>query len=81
MDRREIVKDVEKVYTEPRRVLEDRELSTEEKIRVLESWKNDLLELQRASDENMPSTEPEAGSTADRLTQVVEALEELRTAR
>ncbi len=77
LDRREIVKGVEKVYDHPRDVLEDEDLSRADKIRVLESWKSDLLQLQRASEENMPSAEPQAGATADRLKAVVEALEAL----
>lgn len=80
-DRKEGVKDAEKTYGEPRRVLEDASLSTAEKIDVLESWKSDLLQLQRASDENMPGTDVQGGSTADRLKQVVEALDALQGGR
>lgn len=77
-DYRAVVKDVEKVYSEPSRVLDDADLTRADKIDVLLNWKNDLVQLQRASEENMPSTDVRAGATADLLKQVVEALETLQ---
>lgn len=78
LKRNEIVKDVEKLYQEPRNVLEDADLSDADKLKVLENWKADLVELLTASDENMPSSQADAGSVADRLQGVVEAIEILR---
>lgn len=77
VDRKEIVKDAEDAYEHPRSVLEDAALSRSDKIRILESWKDDLLQLQRASEENMPSADAGAGDTAERLQEVVEVLDEL----
>ncbi len=77
-DRKTSARDVEKLYKEPRRVLEDPDLTTEDKISVLENWKSDLLQLQRASEESMQSPDARDGSIAERLKRVVEALEELQ---
>ena len=60
-------------------MLEAAELSRKEMLVVLASWKNDLLELQHASDENM-SRDREApdGRTAEKLREVLRAIDDLK---
>jgi len=66
----------ERVFRDPQRVLEHQELSEEQKIRLLMNWRLDLLELERATEENMAGTD-DAGNVAERLSRVNAALDEL----
>jgi hypothetical protein len=45
-----------KYYHHPDEVKKDRSLSTEDKIKVLENWLDDINLKLMAEDENMPST-------------------------
>ncbi len=69
----------QKIFREPRYVVENEELSDPEKITILENWKLDLMELQTATEENMPATGTEADSAADELRAVIEALRMIRS--
>jgi nitrogen fixation protein len=68
----------QKIFREPKYVVENDELSDQEKITILENWKLDLMELQKATEENMPGTGTEADSAGDELRAVIEALRIVR---
>lgn len=76
MKRDELMKDPEREFREPRHLIEDQELSDTQKIQLLINWRLDLLELQRATEENMAGTN-DSGEVAERLKQVTDALEDL----
>lgn len=78
LKRTELTRDPEGMFKEPIHVLESEELTTEDKVRVLENWKLDLMELQRASEENMESDEGDKDPAAERLQAVNETLDILR---
>lgn len=60
-------------------LLDDTSVSNEERIRKLEDLRQDLLERQRATEENMGTkVGKEAGEIGDQLQQVTEALTILR---
>lgn len=64
-------------YERPQQVLES-DLAADEKIAILEDWQLDLVERQRATEENMPAAATEAGAIADALRDVNAALIALR---
>lgn len=68
----------QKMFGEPRHVVTNKELSDQDKISILENWKLDLMELQKATEENMPGRGNETGSVADELGAVIEALRMIR---
>lgn len=72
----ETMQNPERVFRDPARVLEHQEMSEEQKIRLLMNWRLDLLELERATEENMAGDD-DTGSVAERLSKVNAALEEL----
>jgi len=49
-----------------------------EKLRQLEGWQADLIQLQKATEENMPAAGAKVGRTAGRLARVTAALEMIR---
>lgn len=65
-------------YGNPRRLIDDDTLSFEEKMEILESWRDDLQQRQRADEENMARIGDEPGGGAGRLADVMRAIEELR---
>jgi hypothetical protein len=65
--------DPEAAYHEPRLLLEDAGRSDDEKIKLLLDWRQDLLELQTAGEENMPNQQGES-NVASRLQAVMDAL-------
>lgn len=65
------LRDPSGAYRVPAEVLNDRELSRDEKIRVLQRWEYDARELEVAEEENM------AGGPPDLLDEVLTALREL----
>ncbi|HET7204177.1 MAG TPA: hypothetical protein VFI92_12500 [Steroidobacteraceae bacterium] len=65
--------DPQSAYREPRFVLEDESRSDAEKIQLLLDWRQDLLELQTAAEENMPDQRSESNG-ATRLQAVMDAL-------
>ncbi len=66
--------DPKSLFKEPRYVVANQELSDQEKITILENWKLDLIELQKATEENMPGTGTETDAVGDDLRAVIEAL-------
>ncbi|MEQ8312760.1 MAG: hypothetical protein RL839_13200 [Gammaproteobacteria bacterium] len=58
-------------FSSPKEVLEHAELDAQSKIKILEAWKQEQLQLMKASEENMPGPDP------DRLKQVELALTSL----
>jgi hypothetical protein len=75
LKRSDLTRDTERLFKEPGRILENDELTLADKIRVLENWKADLLELQRACEENMTGKDGQGENVAERLRAVNESLE------
>jgi hypothetical protein len=71
-------RDVERLFEDPAKVVENEELSKADKLKILENWKLDLIELQRANDENMARYGRDGGDVAESLRAVSMALESLR---
>ncbi len=65
--------DPESAFHEPRFVVENKALSRDEKVKLLLDWRQDLLELQTASEENMLRKRGELNLGA-RLKAVTDAL-------
>ena len=72
----ELMRSPETAFRDPQRLLENAELSDEQKIRLLMNWRLDLLELDRAAEESMASTN-DTGKVAERLSKVNVALDSL----
>lgn len=60
-------------FREPRLVVEDKGLTHEQKVKVLLDWRQDLIERQTASEENM-LREPGESNVGARLQAVTDAL-------
>ena len=71
------IRSPELYFDKPADVLECSELTQSEMLVLLSSWKNDLLELQHANEENMPRQTPEKSSEV-KLSQVLEAIQVLK---
>jgi hypothetical protein len=67
--------DVSKIFATPTELCNAPDLSSEEKIFLLNQWETDLRLLMVASEENMTGTSP--GRTAELLQSVHQKLEEL----
>jgi hypothetical protein len=67
-----------RTYDDPREIVESDSLSYQQKLAALENWRLDLLELQQATDENMPSAANNGGEPGEKLRQVNNALVDLR---
>jgi hypothetical protein len=78
MKLQQLIRDPEGAFDEPGDVVDCVDLSRHDKIVVLESWRADLIELQKATDENMSSDAHVPGETAARLAQVAAAIMRLR---
>jgi hypothetical protein len=70
----ELIRDPESKLGEPVKLVERSDLTTREKLVILESWRADLVELQKAAEENMASVNLDAGVTAARLAEVMAAI-------
>lgn len=72
----------EQEFESPMHLVESDELTATEKIKILESWQMDLIELQKAEEENMPggSEDKDPGDTARKLAAVTAAIESVRAA-
>lgn len=68
----------ERGFARPADVIDDEGLTLEKKLLVLESWQNDLIEMQRADEENMLGTASNSGQTAKWLAEVTKAIYTLR---
>ena len=76
MKRDKLMRNPEREFKDPERLMEDQELSEKQKIELLVSWRWDLLELERATEENMGGTN-DTGQVAEQLRKVNRALEKL----
>lgn len=65
-------------FETPEKLLADANIAPAKKAQLLEQWATDLQDRLRASDENMPSTEP--GETGDLLRRVKSAQQQLTEA-
>ena len=72
IDLRKAMLDPALVFRGPEDVLEQEELSREQKIEILRRWKFDALQLQVAEEENMGSEQP--SDILDRVLQALHAL-------
>jgi len=70
----------EQKFESPRDLIQSDELTDTQKRKVLESWQTDLIELQKAEEENMPGRSEDPGETARRLSEVTAAIVALRAA-
>jgi len=61
------------VFDDPEEVLHCRELSYDDKVTVLRNWKQELVQLQKAGEENMLD-ERGASDVGTRLTAVTQAM-------
>ncbi|MDV6315540.1 hypothetical protein [Idiomarina sp. HP20-50] len=59
MDFKKSLKNPAEAFDSPQAVVEDPELSTEQKIEVLTQWRYDELETEVADQENMAGTKPD----------------------
>jgi hypothetical protein len=73
--RKSLTRDPEREFLEPHYLVERQDISAEDKLTLLKNWHADLLELQRASEENMPSANVPAGLAAEKLSKVAQAIE------
>ena len=70
-----LMTDPEDVFKTPRDVLENEELSDEQKLVVLEQWQNEVTQQLVAEEEAMPGDNP---TNAELLQEIHEALTTLR---
>jgi hypothetical protein len=73
-----LTRDPEKAFAEPSLLVENDGLTDAEKLTLLESWQADLVELQRATEENMGSANVTPGTNAVKLAKVTEAIATIR---
>ena len=73
IDLRQAEADPAAVFESPQDVLRQESLSRTQKLRILEQWKLDALDMDVAAEENMAGGEP------SRLDDVIEALKALDT--
>jgi hypothetical protein len=67
------ITDPQKAFVDPKHLVDAKGLSQDEKIKLLLDWRQDLLEMQSATEENMPGQRGDAG-VAMRLKDVTDAL-------
>lgn len=70
----EAISDPSKMFPHPLAVLEAKDLSREEKIKVLENWELDAKRLLTSADENMTD---ERGRERNQLPEIQQALRKL----
>jgi len=73
VDRKKAFTAPQAVFTYPEAVAQCRELSHDEKLTVLRNWKQELVQLQKAGEENMLD-ERGPGDVGSRLTAVTNAM-------
>ncbi len=69
------IKDPADVFERPSDVLEHKDLSREQKIKILHQWEYDALQREVATEENMPSSDG-AGPALAEIRRALEALGE-----
>jgi hypothetical protein len=70
-------KAIDPLRDDPAAILRDTALSDKKKTVALQNWRQDLIELQTATEENMTPTENHAGRLSEQLSRVTEALRTL----
>ena len=73
IDRKKAFRAPQAVFTYPEAVVQCRELSHDEKLTVLRNWKQELVQLQKAGEENMLD-ERGPGDVGSRLAAVTDAM-------
>ena len=73
MDYQQALKDPEKMFGAPEAVESSTEFDAVQKRAIVKQWKDQLVQLQKATNENMPGPESN-GAGADCLRRVVDAL-------
>jgi hypothetical protein len=71
----------EQEFGSPMQLVESDGLTDTEKMTILKSWQMDLIELQRAEEENMPNDSDDPGDTARKLAAVTAAIEAMPKAQ
>jgi hypothetical protein len=77
MSLRKMIRDPEGEAGDPAVFAGRADLTDEEKLRVLQSWRTDLLEMQHAVEENMASVGRKPGDVSARLAEVMAAIAEI----
>jgi len=67
------MKDPAACFGQPSEILDQRNLTREQKLRILHQWEYDVLQREVATEENMPPSEP----SHPRLMEIRQALEAL----
>jgi predicted Zn-dependent protease len=80
IDRKKAFSAPESEFRLPQAVVQSRELSYDDKVAVLSNWKQGLIQLQKASEENMLD-ERGTNDMSTRLAAVTQAITELKKAR
>lgn len=78
MDFQQALKNPSKMFGTPEALESSTEFNAAQKCAILLQWKDELMQLQKATDENMPGPESD-GAGADCLQRVVDALTRLAT--
>ncbi len=73
-----ILHDPSAEFADPCEVLVARRLSADDKVRVLEQWRYDLVRLQAASDENLTG-DADSGSKIRKIDECLRQLEDERS--
>lgn len=60
-------------FKSPKLLVEAQQISYEDELRILECWKPQLIQRQRATDENMPPPDIKLGVIGDEIQQVDDA--------
>ena len=76
MDFRQALKNPAKLFAKPEDIESSTAFDADQKRAILLQWKDQLIQLQKATDENMPGPESN-GTGADCLRRVVDALTRL----
>jgi hypothetical protein len=79
IDRKRAFNAPESHFRHPRFLLQNPELSYDDKITVLRNWKQALIQLQNASDENM--LDNASNDVSAQLAAVTQAMRDLRQAQ
>lgn len=78
VDRKKVFIVPQSVFDDPQEVVHCRELSHDDKVKVLSNWKQELVQLQKAGEENMLDERgfSDVGSRLAAVTQAMIALDE-----
>ncbi len=68
-------------YNTPDAVMRDKDLSTPEKLKILEDWKLDANRLLTSSNENMPAEKEDSGDAGELLQEINHAIDYLNRER